>query len=193
MADMLGSPDDLRTLLGEDSTTLPDTKAILLLEMATAEVQAAARQRLVQVVDDQLTIMGTTDSWLELPERPVTAVSEVAIDGSPVADWKRFGARLWRQCGWASCPYEPATVTLTYTHGYPADDEALELATKMVYGLAANMFANPVPASAGVSIDDYREQFFQAGGQRGDMLPARSQMLLRRRYGGSRAGLVRIG
>src|SRR5690606_22691726 len=104
---MLATPDDLWTLLGETVETLPYQKAVLLIEIATGEVQAAAGQRLVQIVDDQLEIMGTTDSWLNLPQRPVTAVANVMVDGQPVTDWKRFGARLWRSCGWAPCAYEP--------------------------------------------------------------------------------------
>lgn len=194
MADLLATPGDLRTLLEEDAASLPDPKALLLLELATAEVQAAAGQRLVQVTDAELTIMGTADAWLTLPERPVTAVSEVSIDGGdPLDDFKRFGARLWRRSGWATCAYEPSTVTMVVSHGHALEDQRLVPARKVALGLAANLFANPVASSTGLSIDDYREQFFQSGENRSDLLPERTRRMLRRWYGGDRAGLVRIG
>ncbi|TDE02839.1 hypothetical protein [Jiangella asiatica] len=193
MADMLATPDDLRTLLGLDATQLPDAEANLLLAMATSEVQAAAGQDLVQVVDDHLDIMGTTDSWLALPQRPVTDVTLVQIDGQDVTDWRRFGSRLWRTCGWAPCAYEPSQVSLVYTHGYPPGDPALELAKSLTLTLAAAINASPDGVTAGFSIDDYREQMVQTSGDGAtNLLPKLSQALLRRTYGG-RAGLVRIG
>jgi hypothetical protein len=191
MADMLATTDDLYTLVGETPDTLPLVQATELLELATGEVQAAADQRIVAVADDQITLMGTTGSWLPLPQRPVTDVTLVEVDGEAVTDFKRFGARLWRSCGWSAYIYEPSTVSVTYSHGYASDAQELEYARKLALRMAAHMFTNPDQAT-GFSIDDYREQFSQGGDQAGDLLPKRTQRLLRRTYG-ARSGLVRVG
>ncbi|PSK96695.1 hypothetical protein CLV30_12577 [Haloactinopolyspora alba] len=189
----LATPADLRDLLGENATSLPDQLATLLLELATAEVQAAAGQDLVQVIDDQAAVMGTPSFWFALPQRPVTDVSSVEIDGEAVTDYKRFGARLWRSRGWSQHVYEPSVVSVTYTHGYAPGDPALGLARKLTLDLTAALHANPDGVTGGFSIDDYREQMVQTGGDsRTNLLPALSRRLLRRTYGG-RAGLVRIG
>lgn len=193
MADMLATTADLRDLLGEDTTTLPDAQAALLLQMATAEVQAAAGQLLVLVSGDVADIMGTTESWLVLPQRPVTDVATVELDGEPVTDWKRFGSRLFRSSGWSAYVHEPSQVTVTYSHGYAPDDPGLELARSLALTLAAALFRNPDGLTAGVSVDDYREQMVQSTADSGaNRLPKASRDLLRRTYG-VRAGLVKVG
>jgi len=99
MADQLATPEDLASLLERDD--IDTYKATLLIEMATAIVQqACGGQRIIQVVDDPLEIMGLTDSWLALPQIPVTAVSSVTLDGEAITDWKKFGDRLFRKVGW---------------------------------------------------------------------------------------------
>lgn len=189
----LATPTELRTLLDLDTAALPDATASLLLELATGEVQAAAGQQLVEVVDDQITIMGTPGWWMDLPERPVTAVSTVTLDGESIADYKRFGARLWRAKGWASAAYEPGEVTVTYTHGYATGDDRLALARKLTLSLAGVLHSDPEGTTGGYSIDDYREQTVQTGGgDRPNLLPETSRRLLRRTYG-RRAGLARVG
>lgn len=190
MADLLATVADLRTLLGEDATSLPDAEATLLLEMATGAVQAAAGQDIVQRVDDTVTLMGTVSSWLHLPQLPVTAVSAVTLDGQAVGDHKVVGARLWREGGWASNPGTPSTVEVTYTHGYADGDPGLQLARSAVLATASQMFSNPTSAT-GFSIDDYREQYAQSSEMAGTV-PQRLQKALRRQYG-PRGRLVRIG
>src|SRR5690606_39380440 len=58
----------------------------------------------------------------------VTEVSSVSLDGQPIDDWQLHGSRLWRPDGWAASAYEPTTVEVTYTHGYPPGHQALQLA-----------------------------------------------------------------
>lgn len=186
MADMLATANDLNALLGE---TVDPTTATLVLETATGAVQAAAGQRLVQVVDDDLTIMGTTDSWLDLPQRPVTAVTSVTLDGTAVADWSRFGARLFRSSGWASSATEPSVVEVVYTHGYADGDQGLQLARQVALMVAVNQYANPT-GSTSLSIDDYREGF--AGNAGETWLTSGIRTALRRTYG-RRGGMVRLG
>jgi len=194
MADQLCTPEDLAALLQLDWAALSEAeqaRLTLLVEAATAVVQAAAGQRIVLVEDDQIELMGTTDSWLDLPQRPVSVVSAVSVDGSPltVDAYRRFGGRLWRGCGWASCSTAPSVVSLTYTHGYPPGDQGLELARSAALGLAAGVAGSP----AGVTreqIDDYSVAYDAAASLMDGSPTLRGS--LRRAYG-RRAGLVRVG
>src|SRR5690242_5591066 len=107
MADQLCTPEDLASALQAD---LDASTATLWVECATAVVQATAGgQRIVQVVDDTFTILGTTDSWLDLPQLPVTSVASVVLDGVTLTagspgdastTYRRHGNRLWRTDGW---------------------------------------------------------------------------------------------
>lgn len=186
MADQIVSGTDIASLLGVSAA-----EGERLADEATSLVQEATDQRLVEVVDDQVTIMGTTDSWLDLPERPVASVSLVEIDGEAVTDYKLVGSRLWRSCGWSSKIYEPSAVDITYTHGYPDGAQRLERAKTAVRGLAFELSDNPSGSSAGYSVDDYREDG-RPGDDGGVKVPKSVADALRRYYG-RRAGLVRAG
>lgn len=104
MADQLADPADLASLLGRDD--IDAYKATLLVEMSTAIVQeAAGGQRIVQVVDDEIELQGTTEAYLNLPQIPVTAVTSVILDGVTLTagtDYTKVGNRLWRRTGWQS-------------------------------------------------------------------------------------------
>ena len=77
-------------------------------------------------------LAGTHGRRLWLPERPVTAVSLLTLDGAPLGptdySWRRSGA-LWRASGgWGSTESE---VVVTYSHGWaevPGDLRAVALA-----------------------------------------------------------------
>lgn len=104
MADQFATPSDLASLLRVTVDAAFTTTATILIECATAVVQTAAGgQRIVQVAGDVAPIMGTTDSWLALPQIPVTAVASVVMDGNTLTvttDYRLFGDRLWRKLGW---------------------------------------------------------------------------------------------
>jgi len=191
MADQLASPQDLASLLGLTWGDLGDTEQAsltMLVEIGTAVVQAEPRQRLVEVVDDTVTLLGATESWLSLPERPVTAVAAVALDGAPVADWRLHGSRLWRAGGWAASALEPSTVEVTYTHGYPPGHQALQLARGAVLGVVRDWAANPSAATS-LKIDDYAETYSAMAARLEASTHLRSA--LRRQYG-QRGGLVKV-
>lgn len=160
-ADMIATPDELAALRRD--TGLDENAATLLLELATGEVQGMCRQRLVLVEDDPFSdLLGTTAAWFELPQRPVVDLTSLTIDGGDElldgVDFKRFGARLWRRCGWAQIWTEPSILAGVYSHGYDVGDQALQPARAGVMSLAKGGYAN----ASGVlseSIDDYRVQF----------------------------------
>lgn len=192
MADLLATPDDLRRLLDEDADGLPDAAAELLLGLATGAVQDAAGQELLLHEDDAVELMGTTESWFTLPQRPVTAVTSVRLDGALITDYKKFGDRLWRRAGWATCYTEPSTVAVVYSHGFADWDNKLSSARAAVLALAARMHANPIGAT-GLSIDDYSQQFSQsANSDLSGLVPENLRRSLQRTYG-ARGRLSRIG
>jgi len=184
VADKLASAGDLQTLIPTLSTEL----ATLLVECATAVVQEPCGQRIVEVVDDvQVLDLDEYDSgpWLALPERPVTAVSAVLIGSTAVTDYRvqlRRG-RLWRRAGWrgvVGCDDGPSTVTVTYTHGYPANHQRIQLARKAVLGLCRSAGNNPAGATQ-IRVDDYAE-VYDAMTARLEASPALKESL-RHQYG----------
>lgn len=192
MADQLATPEQLASFLQSD---LDAATADVVLDAATSIVQAAARQRLVLVEDDEITLIGTTDSWLFLPERPVVEVTSIELDGEALTvgdDLKEYlgeAARLWRWCGWAECAWRPSTVVITYSHGYAAADQRMELARSAVLTLAATPYSNPSGASQ-VKIDDYAEVYSALAAR---MEAARGLKAALKSQYGRRSGLVRIG
>jgi hypothetical protein len=126
-----------RTGLALDSNEL--ARADKLLARISTEIQAVARQNIFETADDVLTRQGTVDRRILLPERPVQSVASVAIDGTDLTegtDWFRDGDEIVRKIftflavdaldAWTfgrGFGYEWQTLTITYTHGYPAGEE----------------------------------------------------------------------
>lgn len=160
MADQFATPGDLASALQSD---LDLSTATLLIECATAVVQAEVQQRIIRVVDDVVVLdLDEYDSGtrLFLPERPVVSVASVLIGATAVTDYTVAARRstLWRALGWRSTllfyPDQPSTVTVTYTHGYAAGDQKLQLARQAVLSLATGAYSNPTGATS-EKIDDY--------------------------------------
>jgi hypothetical protein len=215
LADRLATPEDLASLLERDD--IDAYKAGMLIECATAVVQeAAGGQRIVQVVDDVQPIMGTTDSWLPLPQIPVTAVASVVLDGTTLTvgtDYQVFGSRLWRSLGWqtnlgwpmawpigtwgpgdttfnwVTPTQQPSLVVVTDTHGYPPGSQGLQLGRQAVLSLCAGVYPNPTDAVS-ESIDDYTVTYSKLA--KGLDASKYLKAALAKQYG-RRAGLVRLG
>lgn len=193
-ADLLATAEELALLMRD--TGLDEESATFLLELVTGEVQAVTGQTLLLVEDDEIEIQGNTDSWLYLPERPVSEVASITIDGGDElvagTDYKRTkdSASLWRHCGWSTCIYEPATVAITYTHGREVGHRRLQFARSSVLGVSKAAYSN-VSGVTSESIDDYRVTFPDAVAA----VMAENENLSKalRRYYGTRAGLVRLG
>lgn len=193
---MLASVADLAALL--PGQTIDPDQGLLLLQCATAVVQAAAGgQRILQVVDDVATLMGGTGSWLDLPQIPVTAISAITIDGGTVATgdlagggtYRLVGNRLWRGDGWQLNVGFPSEMVVTYTHGLPPGDQRLQLARSATLALARGVLVNPSGLTS-ERIDDYSVSYAAMSTQM-DASPS-LKSALRRQYG-RRAGLVGVG
>ena len=193
MADQLATPEDLASLLQLEYASLTagqQATLLLLVETATGVVQdAAGGQRIVAVAGDVVEVMGTHDSWLALPQIPVTAVASVTVDGDAITDWKLFGNRLFRRCGWQVCWDEPSLVSVTCDHGYADGAQELQNARRAVLAICQAAYGNPGGLSS-ESIDDYKATYSSLAAAL-DAAPE-LKASLRRTYG-RRAGLVRVG
>lgn len=170
----------------------------MLIECATAVVQASCGQRIVRVVDDEVTLdLDDFDGGLRLslPERPVSAVSAVKIGATSVTDFSTSLRRgsLWRAGGWRSTLVaysdQPSTVWVKYTHGYTTGDQRLQLARSAVLSLVKGVYGNPSGATQ-VAIDDYRA-VFEAMASQMESSPF-LQQLLRRQYGRPSGSVVLV-
>jgi hypothetical protein len=189
MADMFVTTAALATLVG----TVDTAKATTVIEAATAVVQAATGQDLLFLADDAAELEGDIAADFHLPQRPVTAVASVALDGEELAedtDYTRSGAKLYRECGWQPCHPRPSKVAVVYSHGYADDDQRLQLAKSAVLMLAAAAYQNPGGAVESEKVGDYSVAYAVAEAK----LEASPYLktALRRKYGRS-VGTIRQG
>lgn len=191
---MLVTADEFTTFV--DQSGLDESRATLLVELATAEVQAAAGQRLLLVEDDPFELFVFSGRWFTLPERPVVEISSLTIDDGDElvagTDYKRpaNSATLFRRCGWAACQWEPSIATGAYSHGLEVGDQKLEFARSATVGIA-KMAVDNATGLESESIDDYRVQYASAVVWAMEKTPY-LRKALQKAYG-ERAGLVRLG
>lgn len=211
---VFASPDDLAAILQRELTDAEETAALVLLEIATAEIQAELGQQITETVHTA-SIPGTWSRDLELPQRPVTAVTGVALDGVALASdgWAWNGRQTLRRgtslvageadlddgdlddmgstgiAGW-HWGGPGATVAVTYTAGYvnvPADLKGLCLQVAM------RTMSNPTGIRS-EQLGAYQVTYTVPGtGQVfGALLTDTERATLRRRYGRT-AGTLTAG
>lgn len=164
MADQLVTPSELASFLQQDLDT---ATATLLIEMATGKVQAACGQRLISSTSTvTLTVdIFDGDPWLPLPQWPVRSIGSVLIDGVADAEWLLRNQQLWRLAAWNRNWTAPTLVTVSYTYGYLAGEQGLQLARDMTLALAAAGYGNPGGSVSGEKIDDYSVTYAEADGR----------------------------
>lgn len=192
MADQLATTSDLANALQMAVADLDSDVATLLLEASTSVVQeAAGGQRIVEVADDAISLIGLTGSWLDLPQIPVTAVSAVTLDGTALTagspgdagtTYRRHGNRLWRTNGWQTYCGEPSDVSVTCTHGYASGSQKLQLGRAITLSLSKGMYVNP-SGVASERIDDYAVSYTRAVDEAAGMLTDSMRVAIRRAYG----------
>lgn len=138
MADTaLFTREQLASLVQGDLDT---ATADLVRDMATSAVQSYTDQWLFYVVDEQITLPGSSEPVLFLPQRPVVGVSAVSISGTALTDYSLLsGGRLSRRLGWY-WPSAYPSVTVTYTHGYFTIPANIRAAALLV---ARRLYENP--------------------------------------------------
>jgi hypothetical protein len=216
VADQLCTVADISSVL--ERTDIDTTKATILIETATAVIQAVCgRQRIIQVLGDVLAIQGLGESWLTLPQLPVTTVTSVVLDGVTLTtaanDYKVIGSRLFRQKGWqtnfgwpvdwpfpvwgiSGQPFnwqnllpDASVVVVTYDHGYAPGAQQLQLGRAACISMITSAYGNPQSLRS-ESIDDYSATYNTLAGT----LELSKFMVaaLRKQYGRP-AALTRIG
>lgn len=154
-------------------------RATILLDAATAAIQSYCRQTFTAVAGAQV-LPGSWDAKLELPERPVTAVTAVSIGDTALTadmDYVWDGAHtLYRGTkvdgvlsvngpdylinGWGDWGGPGAQVTVTYARGFatiPGDVKGVCLA------LAARSLASPDGVNS-ESVGAYSVSYSRSGG-----------------------------
>lgn len=148
---------DLAARLKKTFSQADTDQAELLLAGATARIRALTGQWISEVVDDVFTTDAPVSRTLWLPERPVTAVDSVTVDGEAVTDWVRRGSRLRRVDPWATV-CEESEVVVVYSHGHGLESEGIELARDASMAMAGWARGN----TAGLkqrTIDDFTQIF----------------------------------
>lgn len=133
----LATPDELADYLGIELDTADTARAQLILDGATGTIQAHTRQTLTAVAGDTVILAGTTDRVLALPQRPVTSVTTVVLDGVTITDHTVYQSALIRDGGWGDTD---EYVTVTYDHGYTVIPDVLR---EVCLSLAARRYVNP--------------------------------------------------
>lgn len=166
--DQLATAQDLALFLQLDYTSLTTAQQqtlTMLVELATSKVQrAAGGQRIVQVEHEDVLIdvSDPCDYYLPLPQLPVQEVAEVQIDGEVITDWVLRKQMLWRAGGWMRTYSPPSQVTCSFTSGYPAGSQWLQLGKDMTLSLGAMGWGNPGGTASSESIDDYQVSYGDA-------------------------------
>ena len=186
----LATAEDLATRLGVALTPEETTRADALLARASGLVQDAAKQEIELVEDDVLTMRGTNEERLLLPQRPVVSVASVTLDGVEVGGWYVDGNVLVRD----GCDQDGVTLNwwgrgfgsprqelvVTYSHGFAADAIPATVQA-VVLEAVVRVWVNP-GAVVGESHGSEQVQFMN-GQPTGLLLMAHEEKALKRIFG----------
>lgn len=117
--------DDLAARLGVTLASDEQSRADTLLQRASGLIQREARQIIDEVDGDVLTIPGSPEDRIRLPERPIISVASVVLNSVVLVegtDWYRAGDFLVNRRGWG---YASQPLVITYSHGYAVIPDAI--------------------------------------------------------------------
>jgi hypothetical protein len=148
------TPTELAGFLQKDLDTYSATQALALAagDFATAADTAFSATTLTW------TTQGGPGTDIQIPYRPVTAVSQVRLNGVVITGWTLRLNALWRSTGfgtWYAFPPDLVEVDLTY--GYTADRIDAKLA---MLEIAGGLYQRPDVLVSSEAIDDYRITYY---------------------------------
>jgi len=159
VTDLLARPDALADYRGVayDPT---DFHAVKMLEVASDYVRSETTQHFTPVTDDTVELRGNWTWRLWLPQRPVTALTAVAVrlpaftifQNIPGLSVSERGLVDSRRGGWPDWRGPESTVRVTYSHGswdLPPGVEGIVLA------IAARRITDPVGGTTREQIGGY--------------------------------------
>lgn len=171
----------------------PTAVHTVMLAVASSIVRAAAGSPIL-TTDSTVTLWGLdVDRWLDLPGRPVTAVTSVLHDGETLTadtDYKLVDGRLWGSAYWGD-GIEPLEVEVELTHGFAVvPPHIVQLVCDLaIAGAAAAADGAHNPNEIAVKIDDYAVTFAPGAEAVASVmeLPKLTRNWLRAQFGGGAA------
>lgn len=139
--------------------TLDTPTANLVLDLASAIFEREADTKFAST-SATYTLEGCGQDMIMLPKRPVVSVTSVTVDGSPITDYTRVNATLYRVGGFGVPNPYPVSVVVTYNYGYTSVPDDVRGA---VLEMAAVAYGNPNVATR-EQIDDYMIQYSSGSG-----------------------------
>jgi hypothetical protein len=198
------TPQELRTFLtGETLAPSPGVddewiaQAELLLELVSADMQTAARNRIIAGTETAK-LAGTWSRDLLLPRRPVVDVTGVALNGYELAT----GLYQWNErslirsgpldaAGGAHWGGPASTVTVTYSYGYTAENVPLSVKS-LALRVAARVIGNPGGGISQETLGPYSVSYRNTLDAGGSHLTDFEAKMLRRRFS-TTAGTITAG
>lgn len=174
----------------------PTAVHTVMLAVASSIVRAAAGSPILTTTS-AVTLWGLdADHWLDLPGKPVTAITSVTHDGTALTadvDFKLVDGRLWGSSLWGDGG-EPLKVLVTLTHGFAAvPPHIVQLVCDLaIVGANAATAGALDPRIIAEKIDDYAVTF-RAGAEAvatAMELPDRTKRGLRSQFGGGATMVV---
>jgi hypothetical protein len=172
-----------------------DDVANTFLAVASSIIRGAAQSPVLETTSTIDLWAQESGQYLDLPGKPVSAVSAVSLDGTTLVadtDYKLIYGRLWRRCGWAT-DWEPLQIVVTLRHGLAVVPEwVVQLVCDVaIAGMSAATSGARDPRVVVESIDDYSVTFTSQGEQvaTATELPRATKQSLRAAFGGG-AGMT---
>lgn len=191
----LASVVDVETVSGQPVAFTDEARVQRLLDLASDVVRAFTGQTFDFVTNDMV-IVRVGDGDLILPQRPVTAVTSVTINGAAlnVAEyrWNSTG-RLYRMpFGWFGyeLPWYGLEASVTYSHGYLSPPDWL---AAIVSNMVATALATPAESRALnlERVGNYEVRYRDTPDSLLTIPPSAKTLLLRK-LGRSRVGVMTL-
>lgn len=165
---------DVEAVLQREIATEDVPRVTRLIELASGVARReAGGQTISAVAGDVITLAGTYESEMWLPQRPVTALTSIVVDGITVISstykWTRQG-RLYRTSydreipdwrSWGPWGTPDSEVVVTYDHGYADVPEDIAL---VVAEMVSNRISNP-DSLRNIAVEDFSQGFVQPIGE----------------------------
>jgi hypothetical protein len=185
---------ELAAYLQRDLDTSSATQAV---KQASGIVRAWTRQNIDQQTYTGVLLPIESYDWswgVQLPQRPVTAVTSVAVNGTTYtlgvdyawngfSPWIRLAQRTWTTSAWQDEP----VATVTYTAGYTTVPDEVKA---VVCGVAGRIYDNPTGLRT-YAIDDHSETYAGADDQLAGLALLAPERAILKRYRAA-AGSVRV-
>lgn len=162
----------------------------VMLAVASSVVRGAAGSPILETTSTVSLWAVDGSQWLDLPGKPVTAVSVVVYDGDTLTaddDYKLVDGRLWGSSPWGD-PREPLEVVVTMTHGLAeVPPHIVQLVCDLaIAGADAATAGAHDPRVLAERIDDYSVTFAPGAESVATAveLPALTKAWLRSQFGG---------